>query len=60
MTKATRMRRGLCLVLALLAVFAVLPQPVRAADKAAKYADAEFISAYAADAVATCHTYNVM
>lgn len=60
MTNAMWMRRGLCLLLALLAVFAVLPQPVRAAEKTVKYADAEFISAYAADAVATCHTYNVM
>ncbi len=60
MTKATRMRRALCLLLVLLAVFAVLPQPVRAADKTVQYADAEFISAYAADAVTTSHTYNVM
>ena len=60
MTKTTCIRRGLCLLLALLALFAVLPQPVMAADKTVQYADAEFISAYAADSVAKVHTYNVM
>ena len=60
MTKTTRTRRALCLLLAICALFAVLPQPVMAADKAVRYADGEFISAYATESVAKAHTYNVM
>ncbi|MBR5519448.1 MAG: S-layer homology domain-containing protein [Clostridia bacterium] len=63
MSKPNGRYRALSLLLAFvtaLTLFVALPQTVAAADKTVQYADSAFISAYAADAVDTVRSYNVM